>query len=740
MEKQGKKDTPVQYLKGVGPVRAEALIAEGIGTARDLVYYFPTGYIDRTEVLTLKALAAKLRSDSLFEEGFNTQDFKISTETTVIADIKSKSVKKLGSRRTLLILTVSDGTATAHIKFFNMAQFFDKAYKQGDLLAISGKPELNMNMVEFSHPDIAVLDPEESEIFSKGGILPKYRITDKMSKAGFSPRVMRRIAAEAVDAALLEIEESLPEYLLNHLNLVPLQFTLKNLHFPTSKESLVEAINRMKYEEILTFLLTVEMMRSRTKIDENAPVADQKSALARKLFDTLPFDLTPDQKTALRDIAADMATGRPMNRLLQGDVGSGKTIVALLSILMAIDNGLQTAFMAPTEILAEQHYHNIQRFVEPLGLRVGLVVGGRRNKEREQLLQEVASGNVHIVVGTHAMFQGDVEYCNMGLAVIDEQHRFGVEQRAELINRAKKSLGGTLAPHILVMSATPIPRTLTMTVYGDLDLSIIKTKPKNRKPIKTKIAFESTRHEVFDFVKTELRAGRQAYIVFPLVEKSDKLDLKAAAEHHEELGAGEFGGFSLGLLHGQMRWDEKEAVMRDFLEKKYDLLVATTVIEVGIDVPNASVMVIENAERFGLAQLHQLRGRVGRGAEQSYCILVTKDHFRYNLRSKGGDKEFEKAASIIRLRTMERTNDGFEISETDLKLRGPGDILGTRQSGLPEFKFLKLSEDEKIINHAKGVARKIIESDPRLAKKENKPLRDYLTKHYFAGINYFDVG
>jgi ATP-dependent DNA helicase RecG len=426
-----------------------------------------------------------------------------------------------------------------------------------------------------------------------------------------------------------------------------------------------------------------------------------------------------------------------MNRLLQGDVGSGKTIVALLTMLAVIDNGCQVAIMAPTELLAEQHCYSIKRFAEGLDVNIIELTGGQRKKYRREVLETIASGEANIIIGTHAMFESSVEYKNLTYIVIDEQHRFGVDQRAEFIKLSRLSLSEGKSPHILVMSATPIPRTLSLILYGDLDVSIIRELPTNRKPIKTKIVFDSEIQKVYDFIRKHISEGEQAYIIYPLVEKSDKMELKSAVEFYEKLNNEVFPDLKCALLHGQLLWYEKEDVMNAFLNKEYDILIATTVIEVGIDVPNATVMIIEDAERFGLSQLHQLRGRVGRSEKQSYCLLVTKDKFSYELKRtyKG---ENEKIVAIVRLRTIEGTTDGFEIAEMDLKLRGPGDLMGTRQSGLPDFKFIDLTSDLDVITLAKKEAETLLKSDPLLQKQENKIIRYYL-QFLTNKQNYYNI-
>jgi ATP-dependent DNA helicase RecG len=492
--------------------------------------------------------------------------------------------------------------------------------------------------------------------------------------------------------------------------------------------------------------MILALRRRGNRVQEQGVTIEPRSTKARTLLDRLPFELTSAQKRVLNEIADDFRSGKPMNRLLQGDVGSGKTIVSVFAMLMAVESGFQTLIMAPTEILAEQHYRGISALFEGLGVNVVQLVGGQKKKVRASVQEEIASGRAHIVVGTHALFGGmtsknesNLVYHKIGLIVIDEQHRFGVMQRAKLRSMAMDSHGEErLVPHILVMSATPIPRTLSMTLYGDLDVSIINELPKNRKPIRTKIIFENELRTYFDFIRAEVAKGRQAYIVYPLVEQSEKMELKSAVEHYEHLQTEIFGDLRVGLLHGQMLWYEKDDVMKAFYRREYDVLVATTVIEVGIDVPNATVMLIENAERFGLAQLHQLRGRVGRGAEQSYCFLATKDHFRYHIGKKPEELSAARA-TVLRLKTMEDTNDGFKIAEVDMTLRGPGDILGTRQSGMPEFRYTDLVSDGDIITMARREAFAVIEADPHLRKPEHQKLRASFLASYGSGHGFFDV-
>ncbi|MFP4543523.1 MAG: ATP-dependent DNA helicase RecG [Candidatus Kapaibacterium sp.] len=728
---------PIMYVKGVGPRRAAVLESEGIHHSLDMLKYTPVSYIERDASKSIKQLTFDFRS-GFSDEIIPPVNFR--NETTIVAEIFSKQLNRAGKHRKMLTLSISDeSNMSAKVNFWNMTDYFDKIYKKGQMIAVSGKPELDRyGLMTFTHPEIDIIEPEDKELYAKGAILPKYRLTEKMRRAGFSIRLMRGIMEEIIRDELYLIKERLPKSLAEEMQLLDIWQAYKALHFPESPEILEKAIFRMKFEELFFYQLAIGLKKKQADVTLKGITMNPKSPSARKLYDSLPFQLTPDQKKVIREIASDMQSGKPMSRLLQGDVGSGKTIVAVLSALIAIDEGYQAAFMAPTEILAEQHYKNIIRYLEGIDAEAVLIKGSQKTALRRDALERISSGRASVIVGTHALFQNDILYRNLGLIIIDEQHRFGVAQRAELINIAKSSHNGKLvAPHILVMTATPIPRTITMTLYGDLDVSVIKQKPGGRKPIITKVAFDSAREDVYNFIREKISHGNQAYIVYPLVEKSDKLELKAATEHFDFIGNDAFPGYPCGLLHGQMKAEEKDLVMEKFLNKEYKLLISTTVIEVGIDVPNATVMLIEDAERFGLSQLHQLRGRVGRGADQSYCILMTKDHFKYRIKDKSKRDEEQKSA-VIRLRTMEATNDGFEIASVDLKLRGPGDILGTKQSGLPDFKFADIVNDGDIITLAREKAFSLINEDPSLKLPHNLAVREHFF-NTFAGGRYFDI-
>jgi ATP-dependent DNA helicase RecG len=717
--------SPLQYIKGIGPARSAALAELGVRSVRDLLLLAPRAYLDRRTVLPLRRAKLMLAS----EEGLPDQ-------VTVIVEVKRMGMFEMRNGRKRLVMRVFDDSGEAELVFFQGVQYFIKSFQPGELLAVSGAPELFNSTLQWTHPELERLDRDEIHLIHGGRIIPQYRQTAKMKSAGLTSRSMRTVMETVLEAyGAEELRETLSPEIMREHELMPLLDAVRELHFPESEETLARAKYRMKFEELFFFELGLAVRKEITQSKEAGIAFDIHSARARRLLDALGFELTGAQKRALKEILTDMSAPVAMNRLLQGDVGSGKTIVALLAMLAVVDNGYQCALMVPTEILAEQHTTTLKRLLDGLDVNVVQLLGGQKKRVREEILHDIRTGKANIVVGTHALFQEDVEYGNLGLVVIDEQHRFGVEQRALLKNKGAR-------PDTLIMTATPIPRTLTMTLYGDLDVAIIDELPANRKPVRTAVRFENQIPVVWEFVRKEVATGRQVYIVYPLVEKSEKLELKSAVEHYEFLREHVFPDLRLGLLHGQMFWYEKEDVMRDFLARKIDVLVATTVIEVGIDVPNASVMVIENAERFGLSQLHQLRGRVGRGNEQSYCILLTKDHYRYHLRpgQSQNDSRQERRATIRRLEAMVETNDGFRISEIDLELRGPGDIVGTRQSGLPDFQHANLVTDGPIIAQARVAAFAVIEQDPELERPEHQVIREAFVSAKHRSMQYADVG
>jgi len=739
MKEKDIKEYPLQFFKGVGPKRAKAFAESGVLTTRDILFYRPRTYVSHERIPTLAALGIKLRREKSFfdsELDFN-NDYR--TEITVLARVINHKEIKFGRNRKLLVIEVADGSGgRAFIKFWSYVDFFKKQYPLGELLSISGVPEIDdFNKIGFNHPVIEKHDIEDEKSFKKGSILPVYPISDKMRKSGISNNTIRNLIFEVIDKELSHLRESLPQKLIKKLGLMPLNEAVQLMHFPNTSEDIDKSNYRLKFGEIFYFELVLAKKQLKYKNTNIGVKIAKKSSRARQVYENLHFDLTNDQKKVINEIMTDLNSNISMNRLLQGDVGSGKTIVAFLTMLSVIDSGYQVAIIAPTELLAEQHFLSFKKLSDGLDIEIQELIGAQKKKYREEILDSIKSGKTNIIVGTHAMFESSVEYNNLGYIIIDEQHRFGVEQRARLINLAAASLGEGKVPHILAMSATPIPRTLSHTLYGDLDNSTIKEMPKNRKPIKTKVVFDSDIEKVYDFIRKRVQEGEQVYIVYPLVEKSDKIELKSAEEYFEKLDKEVFPDIKCGLLHGQLLGYEKEDVMNAFLRKEYGILIATTVIEVGIDVPNATIMVIEDAERFGLSQLHQMRGRVGRSDKQSYCILITKDKFSYEL--KRTDKaEEEKMAAIVRLKTMEKTADGFEIAEVDMRLRGPGDMMGTRQSGIPDFKYIDLINDTEIISIARKEAFNLAKNDPEFNKQENKIIKYFFTKNADLGY-YYDI-
>lgn len=732
---------PLQYLKGIGPKRAEALAKDGLRTPVDVLMNVPRGYVDRNASLTIKDLHATYARPDLWATADVATITKVTSEVTLVVSIVTVQERVYGRGRKMLTVVVTDGSgASAQVVFWNMVEYYKRTLEPGRFVVISGRPDYDpkWGRLAFHHPELERIDEEEVASYRAGAILPKYTLTQGMRNAGITMRMMRHMVEQVIERTLADMVDPLPADIMAAHRLMPRAEALRTLHLPSSLPSIDDARRRMKFEELFFFELLLGARARSRKRPERGLAIDPKSPRARRLVERLPFQLTGAQRRVIHEIVADMSSGAPMNRLLQGDVGSGKTVVALLSMLDVIDSGYQTLIMAPTEILAEQHYNSMRRMLEGADVDVVQLVGGQRKKVRDELRSRIAAGEAHIIVGTHALFEADVQYHKLGLIVIDEQHRFGVAQRAELRRMGSASHpDGERTPHILVMSATPIPRTLSMTVYGDLDVSVIDELPADRKPIRTKVVFESQLSQIHQFIRDEVAAGRQAYIVYPLVEKSDKLELKSAVEHHETLQHEVFPDLRVGLLHGQMLWYEKEDAMRAFLRREYDILVATTVVEVGIDVPNATIMLVENAERFGLSQLHQLRGRVGRGAHQSYCFLATKDHFRYQIdRPSSGE---DRAASAIRLKTMEESTDGFRIAEVDLRLRGPGDVLGVRQSGLPDFHFVDLVADTPMIAQARDAAFGLLDRDPHLRAPEHQQAKERLLRLFEGSASYMTV-
>ena len=728
-------DDPVQYVRGIGPKRAEALKEHGIARVYDLLYYFPYGYIDLGSALPVARLAGTIGSERW---------------TTAVGTVRAVDLVGRPPRQRLIII-LGDDSGTIPLIFFRSVSYFRKAFAPGDLLAVSGKVTAYRGRPQFIHPSIDRLTPDDEDEGPSGflhttGIVPKYGSSENLKDVNLHVKGLRRILRTVIDEFLDLVPEHLPDELLRRLGYLGVREALANIHFPESELLLGRARERLKFDELFSLQMLLALRRSAMKDQLPGIVFSVQSKLARALVDRLPFRLTAAQTRVIKEITADMASGKPMNRLLQGDVGSGKTVVALIAMLIAAENGYQAALMAPTEILAEQHYRNIASMLGGTDITMRLLVGGQRQRLRQDVLDDVRNGRASIVIGTHALIQEQVEFARLGLIVIDEQHRFGVAQRLAL--REKSAAGADMPgiqPDILVMTATPIPRTLSLTLYGDLDVSIIDELPKERKPVKTVIFPDSRRESVYKFIRQEIESGRQVYIIYPLVEESEKLDLRAATESYEELRTKIFPDLSVGLLHGKMSADEKDTVMTGMKDGKINILVATTVVEVGIDIPNATVMVIQHAERFGLSQLHQLRGRVGRGGEQSYCLLVTEDWLARGVKrapssrlTEGEDAERQK--SVRRLATMVETTDGFKIAEIDLELRGPGEFFGTRQSGIPELQIANLVTDGELLTRARSEAFRIVQEDPHLREAGHRSLRRQLAERWKDALTLMQVG
>jgi len=692
-------ETPITYLKGVGPKKADVLQKEiGIKCFEDLLYYFPFRYVDKSKIYKVK----DVNNDSAY--------FQLKG--------KISNLNSVGDKRTKYITAkFYDDSGSIDIVWFRGLKWVKEMIKPNTEYLIFGKPSVFKNSFNFVHPEIEVFSEVENPIAMQSleGI---YSSTEKLKNFGLGSRGIAKLMKQLLIQVESEITEKLPDYILQKYNLIDEATALTNIHFPKNTSLIQKAQNRLKFDEL--FYLQIELIL-------NKKITKQKSRgfifeIVGEFFNNfykkhLPFDLTNAQKRVIKEIRSDLKTGKQMNRLLQGDVGSGKTMVALMSMLIAIDNGYQTCIMAPTEILANQHFNSINKFVEGLDLKVELLTGSTKKSKRTEIHEGIQSGKLKILIGTHALVEDTVKFHNLGLAVIDEQHRFGVAQRAKLW---KKS---TTPPHILVMTATPIPRTLAMTVYGNLDVSVIDELPPGRKTVQTIHFFENKRLRLIGFMREQIKKGSQIYVVYPLISESEKLDLKNLMDGFANMQH-DFPPpqYLVSVLHGRMKNEEKEYEMKRFVEGKTNILVSTTVIEVGVDVPNASVMIIENAERFGLSQLHQLRGRVGRGSEQSYCILMSGQKL-----SNEGRK---------RLEVMVSTSDGFEIAEEDLKLRGPGDLQGTRQSGILDFKIANITKDSHLMLQTRKLCEAILEKDPQLTDKHNIIIRNYLQNKFKKQENW----
>ncbi len=662
----------IMYLQGVGPQRKQILEKElGITNYGGLLEYYPYKYVDRTRIYTVRELSLDMPFVQLKGRILSFEEFD------------------MGPRKKRLVAHFSDGTGVMDLVWFSAVQWIQKTYKVGVEYIVFGKPGAFNGRAQMSHPDI---DDASSLQLNEMGMQPYYVTTERMKKAGITSRTMERIMKTLL-TKLPPLDETLPDYITKPLHLVSRDEAMRGVHYPHSQREMQKARERLKFEELFYVQLNILRYASNNRRKYRGYVLPKVGAVFHDFYaHNLPFELTGAQKRVMHEIQHDMNTGRQMNRLVQGDVGSGKTLVALMAMLIAVDNGFQAVMMAPTEILAEQHLATIRQFLRDMPVRVELLTGIVKGKRRKEVLDGLVTGDVNILVGTHAVIEDTVRFDNLGLAVIDEQHRFGVAQRAKLWAKNDNP------PHILVMTATPIPRTLAMTIYGDLDVSVIDELPPGRKPIQTLHKFDKQTVTLYNGIRREVASGRQVYVVFPLIKESEKMDLKNLEDGYAHLQS-VFPEYQMSMVHGKMKPAEKEVEMQRFARGETQMLVATTVIEVGVNVPNASVMVIMDAQRFGLSQLHQLRGRVGRGADQSYCILVTG----YEL----------SAETRKRIDIMCETNDGFRIAEADLKLRGPGDLEGTQQSGMAfDLKIANIAQDGQLVQMARNEAQKIIDSDP----------------------------
>ena len=689
--------TDIKYLKGVGPLRAKTLGEDlGIFTLRDMLYNFPYKYIDRSVIHKIKDLT----------EGMPYVLLK--------GQVIAKNIEGTG-RHERLVAIFSDGTGYVELVWFNSIKSIERKLQFNKSYILLGKPSSFNRRINIAHPEL-----EDAKVAQEQPLTmqPHYHTSERMKRQGFSSRTMSELVQRAFDMLQNQpVSETLPPYLIAQYHLMGVDKALRTVHHPPSSAALPEASRRLKFEELFYLQLDILRYTQNRKLHYNGFVFPKVGNMFMRFFnEQMPFELTNAQKRVIREIRNDVATGSQMNRLLQGDVGSGKTMVALLCSLLAIDNHFQACIMAPTEILAEQHSLSICDYLGPLPIKVELLTGNVKGKRRKEILEGIANGSIHLLVGTHALIEPSVVFHNLGFVVIDEQHRFGVKQRAKLWEK------NVCPPHILVMTATPIPRTLAMTVYGDLDVSVIDELPPGRKPIQTVHYRQSDRYKLYQGMRYQLQLGRQIYVVYPLIKENEKLDLHDLQTGYNQL-VDIFKEYHVGMVHGKMKPAEKEQAMADFKEQRTQILVSTTVIEVGVNVPNASVMVIENAERFGLAQLHQLRGRVGRGAEQSYCVLMTKDKIA--------------EASLRRMQVMVDSTDGFVIAEEDMKLRGPGDLEGTAQSGMPfDLKIANIVKDQNLLELAREAASEVLANDPQQKLPQNEVIWSQLALLKKTKINF----
>ena len=696
-EKNNQLKTPVRYFKGVGPKKGEYLSKLGMRTAEDILYYLPSRYEDRSNFTAIKDLRAGERQ-------------------TVKAKVVTASSRRAKSGIAIFQIAVTDGTGFVHAIFFNQPYLADYFRKSQEVI-LYGKVE-RYDKLQIVQPEYEILKGDETDLVHIGRIVPVYPATAELTQ-----RFLRVLAFDAVSKYAASLIERLPTYLRARQKLVDIRFAINNIHFPASFENLERAYRRIVFEEFFMLQLALALKKARTQVLETAHRHAVGGSLIEEFKKGLPFEFTGGQKKAIADIEHDMSSGRPMNRLLEGDVGSGKTAVAAYALTLTVENGFQGVIMAPTEVLARQHFIVLSELLMPLGINVALLIGGMDKDARREIYSAIKDGKVDVVVGTHAVIQERLDFKKLGLAVIDEQHKFGVAQRAVLKEKG-------VSPHVLVMTATPIPRTLALTIYGDLDISMIREMPKGRKPIATYWVEEAKRPQVYDFVREEIDKGRQVYVVCPLIEQGNQKpehrnQSAGAVAVYGKLKKEIFANYEVGLLHGRMASKEKDSIMKDFKKGKIQVLVSTIVIEVGIDVSNATVMLVENADRFGLAQLHQLRGRIGRGSHESFCILLA-------------DPKTEGATE--RLKAVEGTLDGFQIAEADLSIRGPGEFFGTMQHGLPEIRFGNILKDFDIMELARKEAFVLVARDTELSEEHHRALRQGLAVRFKGKFELINAG
>lgn len=688
-------ETSVEYLKGVGPQKAALLNKElRIHTYGDLIQHYPFRYEDRSRMYSI----AELNEDLPFVQ--------------IRGRVLKKELIGTGFKKRL-VATFTDASGEIDLVWFQGINWVNEKVKPGTEFVVFGKPARFGNRFNIAHPE---LEPATAISSGPKGLTPVYPLTDKLRSRYLDSKNLGKLIRDVLAAGAEKIRETLPTSLLHAHSLIDKKTAITNIHFPQSQELLTAAQGRLKFEELFYVQLRLLKLKLIRKEKFKGHIFNDASMVTAFYNEHLPFQLTDAQKKVIREIYSDFKTGRQMNRLLQGDVGSGKTIVGFICCLLAIGSGCQCALMAPTEILAQQHFNNLKKFADKMQLPIALLTGSTKKSERRTIHQSLQDGSMKILIGTHALLEDEVQFENLGLAIIDEQHRFGVAQRSRLWQKNPE-----IVPHVLVMTATPIPRTLAMTLYGDLDVSVIDQLPAGRKPIKTIHKFDAHRLEVNEFLRKQIQSGRQVYVVYPLIEESEKLDLKDLMDGYESICRA-FPEIAVSILHGKMKPDAKDFEMGRFAKGETSIMVATTVIEVGVDVPNASVMVIENAERFGLSQLHQLRGRVGRGAEQSFCVLMT--NYKVSAEAK------------IRIETMVRTNNGFDIAETDLKIRGPGDLMGTQQSGVLDLLIADVGKDGEILQTAREAAIKILDEDPELTLPKNNVIKVQIASMKSTAMNW----